>query len=310
MNDYRQRSPSWPASGRWQAWWSAHQKALIPYLFIAPTLAIFTLFVFAPILYASFMSLFEWNGISTPKFTGIDNYLELFNDPIFWRSLRNTLYYGAGVVPLSMALGLLAALGLNWKNLPGRAIFRTVYFLPFVISAVATGTTAGWLFGDSFGIINKLLLALGFEKVRWLSSREMALITVVITTVWIRLGFNMLIYLAGLQAVPNELLESARLDGATPRQQFWHIVLPLLKPTTFLLIILNIIYSFEAFDLVFIMTNGGPGYSTTVLTVFIYNMAFQTQRFGYASAIGLVFMAIIMLITLLQWRFSNEGGRI
>lgn len=291
-------------------WWSVNQKKVIPYLFIAPIMAIFALFVWGPILYASYMSLFEWNGISTPEFSGLENYRKLFEDAIFWRSLRNTVYYTLGTVPFSMALGLLAALGLNRKNLPGRAVFRTIYFIPFVISAVATGTTAGWLFGDSFGIINKLLVGVGFEKVRWLSSRETAMLTIVITTLWVRLGFNMLIYLAGVQAVPSELTESARLDGASRWQQFWHIILPLLKPTTFLLLVLNIIYSFEAFDLVYVMTNGGPGYATTVLTVFIYNAAFQTQRFGYASAIGLVFMAVIMVITLIQWRFSNEGGRI
>ena len=291
-------------------WWSLNQRKIIPYLFIAPTLAIFTLWVLAPILYAAYMSFFEWNGISTPEFAGLENYKRLFGDAVFWLSLRNTLTYCAGVVPLSMAFGLLAALGLNRKNLRGRAFLRTIYFLPFVISAVATGTTAGWIFGDSFGIVNKLLVSVGLEKVKWLSSREMAMLTVIITTVWIRLGFNMLIYLAGLQSIPQELIESSRLDGASPRQQFRHITLPLLRPTTFLLLILNIIFSFEAFDLVFIMTNGGPGYATTVLTVFIYNTAFQTQRFGYASAIGLVFMAIIMSITLVQWRFSNEGGRI
>lgn len=290
-------------------WWSVNQRKIIPYLFITPTLSIFALFVLAPILYASYMSFFEWNGISIPEFTGLNNYERLFRDPIFWRALRNTLTYSAGVVPFSMALGLLAALSLNRKNLPGRAFLRTVYILPFVISAVATGTTAGWIFGDSFGILNKILVSVGLEKVRWLSSQETAMLTVIITTVWTQLGFNMLIYLAGLQSIPQELIESAKLDGASPRQQFFHITLPLLKPTTFLLLILNIIASFEAFDLVFVMTSGGPGYATTVLTVFIYDVAFQTQRFGYASAIGLVFMAIIMSITLVQWRISNEGGR-
>lgn len=290
-------------------WWSVNQRKIIPYLFIAPTLSIFALFVLAPILYASYMSFFEWNGISIPEFTGLNNYERLFRDPIFWRALRNTLTYSAGVVPFSMALGLLAALSLNRKNLPGRAFLRTVYILPFVISAVATGTTAGWIFGDSFGILNKILVSVGLEKVRWLSSQETAMLTVIITTVWTQLGFNMLIYLAGLQSIPQELIESAKLDGASPRQQFLHITLPLLKPTTFLLLILNIIASFEAFDLMFVMTSGGPGYATTVLTVFIYDVAFQTQRFGYASAIGLVFMAIIMSITLVQWRISNEGGR-
>ena len=290
-------------------WWLVNQRRIIPYLFIAPTMAIFTLFVFIPVVYAAYMSFFEWNGISKPSFIGINNYKQLIQDSIFWRSLQNTLVYSAGVVPISMSLGLLAAMGLNHKQVPGRAFLRTIYFLPFVISAVATGTTAGWLFGDSFGIINKLLVSVGLEKVRWLSSRENAMMTVIITTVWIRLGFNMLIYLSGLQSIPIELIESSRLDGASPRQQFFHITLPLLKPTTFLLIVLNIIYSFEAFDLVYVMTNGGPGYATTVLTVFIYKTAFQTQKFGYASAIGLVFMIIIMSITLVQWRLSNEGGR-
>ncbi|MEM6430624.1 MAG: sugar ABC transporter permease [Deinococcota bacterium] len=297
-------------SANLQDWWRNNQRKLTPYLFIAPTVSIFALWVLIPILYAAYMSFFEWNGISQPEFAGLKNFRRIFGDTLFWLSLRNTLIYSAGVVPLSMALGLLTALGLNRKNLRGRAFLRTIYFLPFVISAVATGTTAGWIFGDSFGIINKLLESVGLERVRWLTSRENAMLTVIITTVWIRLGFNMLIYLAGLQSIPNELVESARLDGASPQQQFWHITVPLLKPTTFLLLILNIIYSFEAFDLVFIMTNGGPGYATTVLTIFIYNTAFQTQRFGYASAIGLVFMAIIMSITLIQWRLSNEGGRI
>ncbi len=293
-----------------QHWWSVNQRKIIPYLFIAPTMAIFILFVLIPILYASYMSFFEWNGISTPEFTGLDNYLSIFNDSLFWTSLKNTGLYTLGVVPFSMGLGLLAAMALNRPRLPGRAILRTVYFLPFVISAVATGTTAGWIFGDTFGIINKILNAIGMEPVRWLSHRDNAMITVIITTVWIRMGFCMLIYLAGLQSIPSDLIEAARVDGASRTQQFFRITLPLLRPTTFLLLILNIIYSFEAFDLIYVMTNGGPGYTTTVLTVFIYNTAFQTQRFGYASAVGLVFMAIIMSITLVQWRLSNEGGKV
>ena len=291
-------------------WWSLNQKKVVPYIFIAPTMFIFTTFVLIPIAYAFYISFFKWNGISEPEFNGIRNYVRLFEDDVFWTSLKNTILYTLGVVPISMGLGLLAAIGLNRKQLPGRSVLRTIYFLPFVISAVATATTAGWIFGDTFGILNKILVELGLDKIQWLTNRHTALLTVIATTVWIRMGFCMLIYLAGLQSIPSDLIEAAKVDGATARQQFFRITLPLLKSTTFLLLVLNVIYSFEVFDLVFVLTNGGPGYSTTVLTVFIYNAAFQTQSVGYASAIGMVFMAIIMTITMLQWRISNEGGRI
>ena len=292
------------------SWWSRNQRRVIPYLFITPMMLIFITFVFLPISYAAAMSFFNWNGISSPEFIGIENYVDIFTDPVFWIALKNTVIYSLGVVPVSMALGLLAAIGLNRKNLPGRPIFRTIFFLPFVISAVATATTAGWIFGDTFGVINKILEAIGLEKVRWLSNRNTALLTVMIATVWVRIGFCMLIYLAGLQSIPTDLIEAASIDGASTRQRFLHITLPLLRPTTFLLLVLSIIFSFEVFDLGYVMTNGGPGYATTVLTIYIYNTAFQAQRFGYASTVGLVFMAIIMTITLIQWRFSNDGGRI
>jgi multiple sugar transport system permease protein len=290
--------------------WYRFQAKVLPYIFVAPTMLIFTTFVFIPISYAAYISFFDWNGISTPEFNGIRNYTRLIEDPLFWLCFRNTVMYMAGVVPFSMLFGLLAALGLNRKNLPGRAFLRSVYFLPFVISAVATGTTAGWLFGDTFGVINKILKELGFERIQWLTSSKTALPTLIAVTVWIRLGFCMLVYLAGLQSIPTELTDAARVDGASPAQQFFRITLPLLKPTTFLILILNVIYSFEAFDLGFVLTGGGPGYATTVLTIYIYNSAFQIQSFGYASAIGIVFMLVIMIFTFFQWRFTNEGGRI
>lgn len=304
------KKPTPQSPSRQYSWWTLNQRRVIPYLFITPTLLIFLTFVFIPISYAAYMSFFEWNGISAAEFIGLENYTDLFSDSVFWISLQNTLLYSMGLVPVSMGLGLLAAIGLNRQSLPGRPVLRTIYFLPFVISAVATATTAGWIFGDTFGVVNKILEALGLEKIRWLSNRDTALLTVIIATVWVRLGFCMLIYLAGLQSIPDDLIEAAEIDGASAWQRFHSITLPLLRPTTFLIFILSIIYSFEVFDLVFVMTNGGPGYATTVLTVYIYKTAFQTQSMGYASAIGLVFMAIIMTITLIQWRFSNEGGRI
>ncbi|MBI1257025.1 MAG: ABC transporter permease subunit [Chloroflexi bacterium] len=302
--------PAAQSSSTSESWWSRHQRKIIPYLFIAPTMSIFTLFVLIPIVYAFYISFFDWNGIGVPEFIGAKNYTSLFADPVFLTSLKNTVVYTLGVVPVSMVLGLLAAIGLNRKRLPGRALLRSVYFIPVVISAVATGTTATWIFGDSFGVINKIIVVLGGSKIQWLSSSNTAMLAVIFTTIWVRLGFCMLIYLAGLQSIPDDLIEAARVDGATPFQQFTRITVPLLKPTTFLLLILNIVYSFEAFDLVYVMTSGGPGYATTVLTVYVYNIAFQTQRMGYASAVGIVLMIILVFVTWVQWRVSNEGGKV
>jgi len=287
-------------------WWSRHQRRLIPYIFIAPNLLLFSVFMFAPIIYAFYISFFEWRGVGAARFVGVDNYRTLINDPVFWQSLRHTFVYAAGVVPTSIALGLATALLLN-RKIPGRAFLRSVYFLPVVISAVATGMIANWIFNDSYGVINGALKAFGWKTIPWLNSPAWALAAVIIATVWIRIGFCMILYLAGLQSIPGMYYDAAQVDGASLRQQFRYITWPLLMPTTFLLLILNIIFSFESFDLVYVMTGGGPGYSTTVLPVYIYQAAFQTGRMGYGSAIGILLLAIILIFTLFQWRISRQN---
>ena len=239
-------------------WWSRNQIKVVPYLFIAPNMFVFTLFVFAPIAYAGYMGFFKWNGISHPDFIGTRNYAQIFEDEVFITAFKNNLYYAAMVIPTSMGLGLLVALALNMR-LPGRAILRTIYFLPQVVSAIATGTVAAWVFNDSYGIINKLLVEFGFEKQNWLTSPELALETVALSTIWVRLGFCMIVYLAGLQSIPQDYIDAAKVDGASQWQRFRHVTWPLLSSTTFLLLILNAISSFEAFDLVLAMTGGGPG---------------------------------------------------
>ena len=291
------------------SWWERHQKRLVPYIFIAPNLIVFTVFVLVPILFAFYISLTEWSLIGTPEFVGLGNYVELLGDGQFWRSLYNTLVYTVGTVPTSIALGLLVAVGLN-RKLPGRALLRSLFFVPVIISLVAVALIASWMFNDNYGVINAALKAVGFEGVPWLSSPVWAMPSLIITTLWIRIGFCMVIYLAALQSIPVELYQAAQVDGATSWRQFRHITWPLLGPTTFLLLILNVIYSLHVFDLIYVMTGGGPGFSTTVLVQYIYQMAFQESEMGYASAVGVVLYLLLMAFTVFQWRMTRQGDNV
>jgi ABC-type sugar transport system permease subunit len=290
-------------------WWGRRQRFLVPYLFIAPNLVLFTAFSFLPLLYAIFISFHDWGLITEPDFIGMRNYVRLLHDRLFWESLRHTLTYAAGTVPTSMALGLALAITLN-RRLRGRIMLRSLYFLPIVVSAVATGTIAAWLFNDNYGVINAILLRIGFGRIAWLSTPQWALPSLVITTLWLRVGFCMVVYMAALQTIPAAYYEAARIDGAGAWQQFRHITLPLLNPATFLLLILSVIYSFHVFDLIFVMTGGGPGFSTTMLVQYVYRAAFVTSEFGYASAMGLVLYAVILIFTVLQWRFSRQAENV
>jgi multiple sugar transport system permease protein len=287
-------------------WWGRNQRRVIPYLFIAPNMIVFTVFVFVPIALAFYMSLNDWSLIGAPIFIGFGNYVDMAQDADFWTALLNTLIYTAGTVPTSMALGLAVAVGLN-RKLPGRGLLRSIYFVPVIISLVATALIASWIFNDNYGVVNNFLEALGFGPVPWLSSQRWAMPTLIITTLWIRLGFNMVVYLAALQSIPTELYDAARVDGATGRRRFLHITWPLLRPTTFLLLILNVIYSLHVFDLIYVMTGGGPGFSTTVLVQYIYQQAFEESQMGYASAIGVVLYLMLLIFTVFQWWFTRQS---
>lgn len=289
-----------------RAWWERNQKRVIPYIFITPNVVVFTVFIFVPIIFAFYVSLTQWSLIGTATFVGLDNYVRMFQDGNFWRSFYNTVIYTVGTVPTSMALGLLVAVGLN-RKLPGRTLLRSIYFVPVIISLVAAALIAAWIFNDNYGVINNLLNALGLKSIPWLSSAKWAMPSLIITTLWIRLGFNMVVYLAGLQGIPADLYHAARVDGATGWKVFRHITWPLLSPTTFLLLILNVIYSMYVFDLIFVMTGGGPGYSTTVLVQYVYQEAFEQGDMGYASAVGVFLYVLLMIFTLFQWRATRQG---
>jgi len=297
-----------PPSGV-RGWWNRNQRILIPYIFIAPNVIVFTVFMFVPILLAFYISLNEWTLIGTPTFVGLGNYLDMLEDSEFLRAFYNTGVYTVGTVPTSIALGLVVALGLN-RKLPGRTILRSIFFVPVIISLVAVALIAGWIFNDNYGIINAALSAVGIGDVPWLSSSRWAMISLIIATLWIRLGFNMVVYLAALQSIPTELFDAAKVDGANSWRRFRHITWPLLGPTTFLLVIINIIYSLHVFDLIYVMTGGGPGFSTTVLVQYIYQMAFTEGQMGYASAIGVVLYLLLIVFTVFQWRVTRQGENV
>jgi multiple sugar transport system permease protein len=233
----------------------------------------------------------------------------MFEDSEFLRAFYNTGVYTVGTVPTSIALGLIVALGLN-RKLPGRTLLRSIFFVPVIISLVAVALIAGWIFNDNYGVINAVLDSVGIGGVPWLSSPRWAMPSLIITTLWIRLGFNMVVYLAALQSIPTELYDAARVDGATGWRRFRHITWPLLGPTTFLLVIINIIYSLHVFDLIYVMTGGGPGFSTTVLVQYIYQMAFTEGQMGYASAIGVVLYLLLLIFTVFQWRVTRQSENV
>ena len=292
-----------------RGWWNRNQRLLIPYIFIAPNVLVFAVFMFVPILLAFYISLNEWTLIGSPTFVGLGNYLDMLEDSEFLRAFYNTGVYTLGTVPTSIALGLVVALGLN-RKLPGRTLLRSIFFVPVIISLVAVALIAAWIFNDNYGIINAALNAVGIGSVPWLSSSKWAMTSLVIATLWIRLGFNMVVYLAALQSIPTELYDAARVDGASGWRRFRHITWPLLGPTTFLLVIINIIYSLHVFDLIYVMTGGGPGFSTTVLVQYIYQMAFTEGQMGYASAIGVVLYLLLLIFTVFQWRVTRQSENV
>jgi multiple sugar transport system permease protein len=280
------------------------REAIVGYGFLAPNLVLMTIFLFVPILWAIVLSFQETKGFGTPDWVGFDNYVRLFTDPVFWQSFGNTAIFTLLTVPIDMIGGLALAVLLN-SALPARGIWRTVIVLPMVISSVASGMIAIIIFYQSFGIVNKVLTSVGLPAIEWQSQGVPAMLSVVITAIWLRLGFNMIIYLAGLQNISPELYEAARIDGATRWQAFRSITVPLVGPSTFFLLIMNVIASFQVFDLIFVLTGGGPGYSTSVLVTYAYRNAFQIREQGYGAAIGIVLLLITLLFTYFQWRTSR-----
>lgn len=275
--------------------------------FLLPNLVLVAIFLLVPLALAFVISLQKLGSLGSAQFVGINNFTDLFQDSVFWESILNTTIFTVLTVPVGMVIGLGIASLLN-SVLPGRAIYRSIIFLPLVVSGVATGVLGSWMFDQYNGFFNKLLSAFGLPAPSWQSNGGWAMTSLILVTLWQRIGFDMLIYLAGLQGVDPQLVEAATVDGASPWQRFRQVTFPLLGPSTFFLLIMNIIYSFQVFDTVWAMTRGGPNYSTTTVVTYAYRTSFDEhgpQELGYGAAVGVVIFAITLLVTMLQWRYSR-----
>jgi multiple sugar transport system permease protein len=287
----------------------SRRNTLIGISFILPNFLGFALLTLVPVVAAFGLAFMEWDSYNPAEWVGLDNFQKMFGSDTFWIALRNTLYYGLGHVPLTLLCSLGLALVLN-RKLRGVRFFRTAAFFPYVTSMVAVAVVWNMLFNPTMGPVNQFLVHLGISNPPgWTSSSDWAMPAVIITSVWRDMGYYMILFLAGLQTIPVEYYEAARVDGANAWQRFWHITLPTLRPTTFLVLILLTVGSFKVFDLIVVMTDGGPGRATLVLSQLIYREGIAQGDFGYASAISLVLFVIVLIVTVLQFRLGERKDR-
>lgn len=281
------------------------RSTLHGFTFLLPSALHLVIFLFTPILFAFYLSFHRWDIIVPQKpFVGLQNFAEMFSDSLFYNALKNTFLFSLSV-PVTMAFALLLAVLLN-RKFRGVNLLRALYFLPSVSSLIAIAIIWTWIYNPQFGLANHLFAFLGIPPQPWLSSTSTALFSVMIMAIWIGLGYQMVIFLAGLQAIPNELYEASRIDGANTWQRFRRVTLPLLRPTTFFILITSFIGSFQVFSSIYIMTSGGPVRSTDVLVYHIYQNAWMNLRMGYASAMSLVLFVIIMIATWVQFRLMGR----
>jgi multiple sugar transport system permease protein len=281
-------------------------------LALAPAIILFALFNIYPLLYSGYLSVMDWDGFSPDKeYVGLDNYKSLYESAMFRNALTVTFTYTVGTTLLGVAFSLLVAVLLN-SGIRGQNIYRLVYFLPVVTSTVAAAVVWRYLMNPGSGYADVLLRDLGLTppSPSWLRNPDWALRIVILVGVWKRLGFNIVIYLAGLQNIPKEYYEAATVDGAGSWDRFRRITVPLIAPITLLLVIMSIIDSFLIFDVVYVMTDGGPVGTTEVVGLLLYRQAFRYFNLGTASAMGWVIFAIVFVITLIQWKFfgTREAG--
>lgn len=283
---------------------SGKEQVITAYAMLIPALVILGIFVFYPIVAAAYMSLTSWDGFNPEMpFVGLDNYLNLAKNPEFWNSLTVTVIYAAGVSVLSVLTGLVFAILLD-APIRGRGLYRTIYFLPVVTSSVAVSIVWKYMLDDS-GLVNNWLGHLGITGPDWLQNRWIALAALTLLTVWKNLGFNIVLYLTALQGLPRSVFEAAEIDGANKLQQIRFMTVPLLRPMTFFVVVQALINSFQAFDLVYVFTEGGPRGGTDVLGMMMYRQAFRLGNFGYGTAISLVTLVLVLVVTLVQWKFSG-----
>lgn len=265
----------------------------------------FLVFILWPVIASFGLSFTSWDLLTPIKWTGLENYKILISDQVFWKVFWNTIYFTVGTVPVGIIISLFLAIVLN-QNIKGIKIFRAVYFLPVISSTVAVAIVWQWLYNPEFGLLNYLLNLVGIDGPNWLAGITWAMPAVIIASIWRGIGFNMLLFLAGLQSIPETYYEAARIDGANWWVLFKNITIPLLSSTTFFVVVISIINSFQVFDQIYVMTGGGPARSTSVLVHYLYQNAFQYFKMGYASAIGYVLFFLVFTVTLIQLKRAKN----
>jgi multiple sugar transport system permease protein len=287
------------------------REMLVGYLFLLPNVIGFIVFTAGPVLASLGISLVEWNIVKPAEWVGLRNYITLAGDADFWNSLRATLYYMVATVPTGILLSFVLALLLNQK-IRWVSFYRTVYFIPVVTSMVAVALMWRWIYNPVSGILNyNLMLLFDFLHLDiappdWLQSTTWAMPAIAIMSVWKGLGYNMVIYLAALQGVPRSLYEAAEIDGARAWDRLVNVTIPLVSPTTFFVLIMAIIGSFQVFVQAYVMTQGGPARSTVTTVYYVYDNGFRWFKMGYASAVAWVLFALVMAVSLLQWKFQRR----
>ncbi|MDX2230116.1 MAG: sugar ABC transporter permease [Leptolyngbyaceae cyanobacterium bins.349] len=280
--------------------WNRYGHQLTPYLFLCPALLLLGLTVFYPAVQAFFLSFtqYEYDLTQPPTWIGLKNFQRLLRDPIFWQTFRNTLLYLFCVVPILVSLPLGLAILVNQK-LRGIHWFRVAYYVPVVISMVVAGIAWKWLYADN-GLLNQLLQLVNLPAVPWLTSPAWAIFSVMAVTVWKGLGYYMVIYLAGLQAIPQELYEAAAIDGSDGIKQHWDITIPLMRPYLFLVAVISAISATKVFEEVYVMTRGGPNHASETIVYYLYNKAFGELEISYACTIGLVMFLLILVLSVVR----------
>ncbi|MNK53528.1 Lactose transport system permease protein LacF [compost metagenome] len=278
----------------------AREEARWAFWMLLPALLGLGVFTALPMLGAFGLSFTQWDLLGSPRWVGVSNYLDLAQDPLFWKVLGQTGFFVGLYLILDISLALGLAIALNQKR-RGLGLLRAAYFMPVVTSMVAGAILWSWIFDPRYGALNAVLATIGLDPVRWLSDPKWALPSLVLVSVWKNLGYDMLLFLAGLQAVPKGQLEAASLDGANAWQRFWHVTLPLLGPSLVMVMMLATIRAFQTFDTVYLMTEGGPHRSTTIVGYWLFQNAFTTFKLGKASALAYVLFMALLALSAVQW---------
>ncbi|SFL33469.1 alpha-1,4-digalacturonate transport system permease protein [Gracilibacillus orientalis] len=276
------------------------------FIFVAANLVLFLLFFAWPALLGVYYSLTEYNG-NVATFIGLENYINLFQDPSFYKAMSRTFLYTLIGVPLVYITSLFVSVMLTSNHTKGKNIAKIIFFFPWLVSPIVVGVLWRWMFGESFGFVNFVIQAIGGNPIPWSSNGDFAFIVVLFATAWAGTAFNMLIFIGAIISIPRSLYEAADVDGGSGWQKFWHVTLPSIRSTSFLVILLAVFNLMKEFPMVQSLTNGGPGTDTTFIVQYIYETGFDQMRVGYASAASMVLFVILLVFSLLQFRFAKGG---